>query len=312
MIRRWCSNFIKKNINKIRDVGIKLIIVAIVVYIATIMISAFRGNNSDLNTEVYKPRETIIKGTEVSEKQYKFDSNVVEKFLNHCNNGEVEEAYSLLSKACKENKYSTINVFKEFYYNFIFENKKDYNIQAWVSTNKYTVYRIRYITDMLSTGKYEENEVYEDYITLIKNTDKEEVSIGSFVFYEELNVETRTNEIEANVLNRYTYMDYEEYTIQIKNCTDKVMLIDTLETNQTIKLIGNSGGSYTAYMNKLNREKLKINPNSRIIITIRFKKEVASDNKADYINFYRVIKDYNTYIQNTEEYTDTVNIKINV
>lgn len=35
MIRRWFSGFIKRNINKIRDLGTKLIIVAIIVLIAT-------------------------------------------------------------------------------------------------------------------------------------------------------------------------------------------------------------------------------------------------------------------------------------
>jgi len=49
MIRVKISNFIKNNINKIRDLGIKLIIVAIIIIIATIILSTNRNHktNSD-------------------------------------------------------------------------------------------------------------------------------------------------------------------------------------------------------------------------------------------------------------------------
>ena len=129
---------------------------------------------------------------------------------------------------------------------------------------------------------------------------------------EEPKVETKTNEIEAKVLKKYTYLEYEEYQIQIKNNTDAVILLDDLISDQTIKLIGDSGGAYTAYTNKLFKNRLKVNSGNAIILTIRFKKEASSNNKSKYIKFYKVIKNYDIYIQDTLKYKDTLEIRINV
>lgn len=314
-IKLKISNFIRKHKDKIKDLSQKIIMVAMGVFIATIILSGL-SNIEDSQTDddisnVYKPTDTVIKGSNVSEEQYKEDSNLVNTFLEFCNNGKIEEAYNLISDECKEERYSTIQEFKQHYYESIFNKKRQCNLQAWISNSKYTVYKVRYTNNMLGTGTYDENDVYQDYITLNKNGDTEKISIGSFVDSEECNIITKTNEIEATVVSKKTYISDEEYEIYIKNNTDKTILLDNLKTNTNVLLEGN-GIEYGAYVNKLYISTLKIEPGKIQRVIIRFIKSLGSDNNSETIQFLNVIKDYDAYIENEETYNDVTEIKIKV
>jgi len=313
MIKVKLSRFIKENINKLRDLGSKLIIVAIVITIATIMISFNNGENNTKftqdNKDVYKPTDTMMKGQDISKQQYESDLNIVNEFLGYCNNGRVEEAYSLLSEGCKKELYNTIEDFKKYYYNNIFSKKRECNLQSWISTINYTVYKVRYTNNMLSTGTYDKSDVYQDYITIDKNSNNPKISIGEFVYETDYNVITKTSLLEAIVRKKRIYVSYEEYEIQIKNNTNKTILLDNLETGTTIRLIGN-GAQYLAYSNKLFSTNLTINPGGTKTITIRFKKDLSSNNLSEKIQFLNVIKDKEIYEKDKQNYKDTTNITI--
>lgn len=315
MIRRWISNFIRNNKSKFRNLGIKLIMVAIIVLIATIILSL--SNNSNKNKdeddkEIYRPTETVIKGSDVSEQQYEKDVNTIDKFLQYCNNKQVEEAYSLLSDECKEIQYTTLDTFRTTYYNPIFSQKREYNLQSWISTKEYTVYKIRYTTNMLTTGIYEENNTFLDYITLIKNSDIEKISIGSFITSEDLDIITTTNEIEARVIKKYIYLDNEEYIIQVKNKTENTIILDTLNTSNYSVLVGDNEVKYRLDINELFRSNLTIQPQITKTIKLNFKKEVNSNNKSKYIHFTNIIRNYEEYNMNSESYNDIFEIKIKI
>lgn len=314
MIRRWLSNFLKRNQSKLKDVGIKLIIVAIVVFIATIIVS-FNNNSNNQNAtveEVYKPTETIIKGSDISKKQYQTDKTLVDTFLEYCNNGKVEEAYSLLSDECKEYKYSSLYIFKASYYNDIFKTKKQFNLQSWISTSKYTTYKIRYTNDILATGNYDESEIYQDYITLAKNNENEKISIGSFITSEKMNKTTKTSEIEAKVTKKNIYIEDEEYEIYITNNSNNTVLLDTLESSNNIKLVTDIGNTHKTYVSKLLKSELTIKAGQTKKLTIKFKKLASNSNESKYIEFYKVIKNYESYSKEKENYTDILDLKINI
>lgn len=314
MIRRWFSNFLKTNKSKFANLGAKLIIVAIVVFIATIIISVTSNLNqqSQMDGNLYKPEETVIKGSDISEEQYQSDKNIVDKFLDYCNNGQVEEAYNLISASCKEKVYQTLDIFKKTYYDLVFKEKKQYNLQSWISTNKYTVYKIRYTNDILSTGYYNENEIYNDYITLIKKQDKEEISIGSFIISEEMQKVTKKDGIEATVVRKNTYLEDEEYEINIKNNTEKTILLDTLESSNNIKMFTDVGNTHQTYTSTILKSQLTIKPGYSKRITLKFRKSITNSNKSEYIKFFEVIKDYEAYYKDKENYTDKVDLKINL
>lgn len=307
--------FIKKHEYKIKDVGQKLIIVAIVVLIATIVISSFSGGETEKNEDVYnvyKPTETIIKGQDVSKEQYEKDSNLVSTFLEYCNNKKVEEAYELLSDTCKEEAYPDIETFKTNYYNTIFDIKRECNLQSWITTSDYIVYKIRYSNSMLSTGTYQEGNVYQDYITLNRKEQEDKISIGNFVDSNESNIVTKTDELTVTVTKKRQYISYEEYDLNITNNTYNTILLNNLENTESIKLISSSGVMYGAYTSKLFLKDLIINSNETQKITIRFKKQFSSENNSSKIMLNGIIKDYDAYMENEQEYEDRTNITIKV
>ena len=316
MFKAKISSFIKKNKHKIQNVLAKLIIVVIVVAIATIVLSNNKKISSTANNnqaeEIYKPSQTVIKGSDISSKQYKLDDSIVSKFIEYCNTGKIEEAYSLLSEECKNNLYQTIEIFKENYFNKIFSKKRSYNLQAWISKGKYTIYKIRYTNNMLSTGTYEKSDVYQDYITLIKNSKEEKISIGSFVMSEELGTETNTELIYAKVIKRNIYIEDEQYEIAIKNKTSNTILLDDLKDNNDIRLRNSSNETHSTYINKIFLTDITINPGETKKITLRFKKACDSSRKSQYIDFLNIIKNYNEYLNGVTNYTDTFKVRIKI
>jgi len=315
IIKLKISNFIRKHKGKIKDLGQKLIMVAMGLFIATIILSVLSNSDStrkdDDISNVYKPTQTIIQGSDVLKEQFEEDSNLVNTFLDFCNSKDIEKAYNLISDECKEEKYPTIEEFKKFYYNDIFEKKRECNLQAWISEADYIVYKVRYTNNMLATGTYDENDVYEDYITLNRKNNTEKISIGSFVDAEECNIVTELEGIVATVIKKKIYISDEEYEIYVTNNTDKTILLDNLKSNATIWLLGN-GTKYLPYSNKLFISNLTIEPEETQRIKMIFMKNVSSSNKSETIQFKNVIKNYDVYTENEEVYNDIMEIKIKV
>ena len=165
---------------------------------------------------------------------------------------------------------------------------------------------------MLATGTYDENDVYQDYITLNRKTDTEKISLGNFVDAEYYNIVTETEEIKATVTKRILCTSYEEYEIKFKNKTEKTILLNNLKNSATIKLITEHGTEYNAQTTKIFLNDLIIAPGEVITISIRFKKSISADNVSKEIQLLDIIKDYETYIQNEDIYTDMAKITIKV
>jgi len=184
-------------------------------------------------------------------------------------------------------------------------------LQSWISQYDYTVYKVRYSNNMLATGTYDENNVYEDYITLKRRENTEKISIGNFIDSQECNIVTSTNGMVATVVKKKIYIDEEEYEFYIKNNTDKTILLDDLKANGTIWLIGKNI-QYRPHTNKLYISDLLVEPGKTNKIILKVIKNLSSENKSDYIQFKKVITDYDAYMENGEEYNEFVEIRINV
>lgn len=313
MIRRWISNFIRKHRNKIRDLASKLGIVAVFVFasiLALFSIDAMIENNeNDEKYQTHKPREAVVKGLDVSKEQYTKDSNIVNKFLDFCNAGKIEEAYNLISDECKRLNYPTIEDFNRKYYSYVFDERRDYNLQAWISTSDYTVYRVKYTNDMMSTGKYNKSDIYEDYITLNKKSDGEEISVGKLITVETCEFKTDIDGLEVMEVKRYICVSSEEYEIKIKNNYDTTVLLDNLEKFQSIYL--DSGAKFGAELNNKFVGELKINPGEIKTVKLKFLKSYSAGPKSESIKFSNFIKDYYLYIQNpkTEKNEFTIELE---
>ena len=316
MIRLKISAFIKKYKTKIQELGVKLIMVAIAVFMVTMIIKSFQdiGDNQEMEdpSNLYRPTDTIISGSNISKEQYENDKNLVNDFLSFCNKGEVENAYALLSDECKAESYDTIEKFKTLYYNPIFTQERECNLQSWISTKEYTVYKVRYTNAMLSTGVYDPNNVYQDYLTLRKKDNTEKISIGYFIDSEACDVTTQTDILTARVTKRNIYLKYEEYEIEITNRSQATILLSKLDDTNVIMLKGKDNSYHKVNLDPLFSKDLILEPNLKKKITLKFTKDLVANVQPEEIEFRDVVTHYYEYKKSPKNYKDIIQISIKV
>lgn len=299
-------------------INIVLFLILIVLLIGIIFSTLFGGNSEEENTvpentSSYKPHETVVAGDDVENTNYEKEESMINTFVEYCNNGQVAEAYNMLSSDCKEVLYPTQADFEQNYYQQIFSTKKICNLQSWINENNYTVYRVRFIDDIMSTGNYEESDKYQDYITVVnEEEDKQYLNINKYVVKEDVkDAEIETDEIYIQVQSMEQYIDYVEYTFSVKNKSDKTILMDTLEDiSDTMYITTKTNKKRSSNSTNLNILDLKIDPYNTEKIKIRYNKSLGTNDNDGEIHFLKIIKDYEAYVENKEHYSDVLELTI--
>lgn len=247
--------------------------------------------------------ESIVTGEKVDETNLQEAVEIIEQFISLCNNGNIEQAYKLISTDCKNEIYQDINKFKTLYYDKIFysNTKKVAKIENWI-LNTYT---INISEDMMTTGKISNG--IEDYITIVEENDEFKLNINGYIGKEELNIEQLANNIKFSVIEKQVYVDYEIYKLKISNQSEDNILLDNLENPKSIYLQDDNDIKYYAYSNELISSMLKVNKNFSTEINIKFPKIYSSDNvNLNYIVFSEVIRNDNINDKESIE----INLKI--
>lgn len=317
------KNFVNKNsygiYKKIKSkINIILFFVLAILFM-WILISAILGDGKEEeNTTVgnqssYKPAEAVIDGEDVDETVYEKEESIINTFVDYCNQGKITEAYNMLSSDCKEALYPDQQSFENNYYKNIFTEKRTCNLQAWINDDNYTTYRVRYIGDIMSTGDYENSNKYQDYITVVKTEDSTEyLSIGGYISKETFDdVQIETEEISIKVEYVEKYINYEDYTFAVTNRTDKTILLDsTKNISKTAYIITNEDTTRTSDSTSIQMIDLKVDANNTENITLRYNKVAGSNDEDKEIHFTNIVKDYDLYMQNRNDYNDFLELMI--
>lgn len=301
------------NQNRKKIILIIGIIAGIIIVIQ--LLNAFAGKQLEKNSKadntnttsqnIYQPNKTVLTNTTVEETQAKENTEIIEEFVQYCNNGEIQKAYDLLTDECKEIFYPTIDRFSSNYYKKIFNNKKIYNIQSWMSGNDCYTYKIKYLDNILSTGEYSSSDTLEDYITIIKKDNEIKLNINYYVKRQEINKSKEKDGVVINVIQKDIYMEYEQYTIKVTNNTDEGILLDSLETVNGIKLLGKNDVEYQAFTNELSNYDVKIPSKNTKAVNLKFSKEYNPQREVASIIFSNIIL-------NAKDYKEKNNNEINV
>ena len=285
----------KKKIIKVALIIAFLIIVLQVLNYLTVMnkgIELGTSNNSDIVKEsngTITSDKSAVTGGKVSTKQIKEVGNIINEFVDFCNNGKVEDAYNMLSDSCKEVIFPNIESFKEYYYEKIFNGKnREYTLQNW-SEN---IYIVRFTEDLLSTGKSASSESNTDYITIIDENGQKKLNINSFIKKEEINKENEEHNIKINVLNRVKYMDYEIYEIEVTNNTKNTILLNSKYDEKGMYIKDNNDNRHYAYSNEVVEDNMKILSKYTKKIKIKFDNPYIVGRKINNICFPKIILNY--------------------
>lgn len=261
--------------------------------------------NSD-NTNTYVTSNTSgVSGELIDENILKKASEIIDSFISACNNGNVEEAYSYISNDCKSEMFNNIDQFKTLYYDVIFgRNKKNASVENWLLNT----YKVDITEDIMATGNANGIRT-QDYMTVVEEDNELKLNINSFVGKEELNEEETIQDIKFTIIDKKTYVDYEEYDIQVENMTGNRILLDTQQSTRSIYVQGENETAYYSYSNEILGELLRINNGFSTRLTIKFYKSYSLNNPTTNIVFSDVIFNYNDNIsENTERETIIINI----
>ena len=274
-----------------------LIVIGIIAIIVLVQVlnNYYKNANKDSsgikNTTTYNANTTpAITGEKVEEKTSTKSINIIDNFIKACNNKEVEKAYNMLSKDCKEALYPDVETFKKNYCDVIFDEYKIYDIQSWITTaNKHT-YRIQLTEDILSTGKTSELST-EEFYTLINEDGEYKLNIHNYIGKETVNATNTVDNIEFRIIEKNIYEEDETYKIEVKNNTNKKIMIDSKEKTRTVRVVDTNGLAYVAFLNEIGTNNLIVLPGITKQIEIKFNKSYNPDYKEDYIEFTDIVLD---------------------
>ena len=155
-LRRWYQRNKRKLWWTIGILGGAILITQLLNQIAIRSINNKKENisfiNTTINTISREENTPVVTRDEPDSEKADKVNNVIHSFLDNCNNGNIKEAYNLLTDNCKQELYPTLELFKQKYIDNVFRTKKLYNIQSWIIGEGYT-YQITIRENVLSLRK---------------------------------------------------------------------------------------------------------------------------------------------------------------
>ena len=230
-------NKIFRFINQNRRIIILLVSIGIfiILLIKALNNLSFKSDNDETDNEIENTsreiqdtRTSVITNTSVGQKTSTQNYNLLEEFVNLCNDGNIEEAYQLLSDECKQNVYPNLEGFANNYVNVVFKSRKSIDVKNCIKSGDYITYLVTYSDDyVLSTGDVNNNK-FQDYITV--NSSKQQLNINKYIKKEELNKTQEIKNIKFTINYVDIFKDYEVYNIKIENKNNNDIILDNLSS----------------------------------------------------------------------------------
>lgn len=236
---------------------------------------------------------------EIDESSINSTNKAIEAFLFYCNNNQIGKAYDLLTDDCKKILYNTQDDFYNKYFKSVFKERKKYTYTLYGGENSST-YKLSIANETITTGKSNESDDTIDYITVIKNDNIYKLNIGGFIKKESLNVNKSDEYLSMNVTEKITFMDYELYTITIKNTTLANMYISNSTNSVGTYLVDENSSKYYLKNDEYDQNDLAINYKSSKTVNLKFNRKYMSESK----KIVRIIFS-NINLINRENYDNT-------
>lgn len=255
--------------------------------------------NTEINKDVVSEK-SLISGQNVSGTQLNSETELIDEFIKHCNNKDLNSAYEMLSEECKEEMFPTIDDFYNNYYKNLFNEYKTYTVENWIGST----YQVRFTGDILSTGNLNTNETKQDYITIVQNNNENKLNINSYIERKMPNEVTEENNVKVTIKSIDTYMDYEIYNLSIQNNSDNSILLDTNNDTKSVYLLDSRDMKYYFYSNEIIANRLMVKSKFTNDLKIKFTNSYSSSRKISSLVFSKMVLNYDEYknLENKEEY----------
>lgn len=255
--------------------------------------------------------KSIISDTNVSEKNMETEINIIDDFINYCNNKDINNAYNLLTEECKELMYPTVEDFYKSYYSITFNNEnKTYTIENWSGNT----YQVMITEDILLTGKVNNSITRQDYMTIISKDGEKRLNINSYIGRKKINKITTKNYIEFVILNKDIYMDYEVYNFKVTNNSNNKILLDNCQNTKSVYLLDGKDVKYYFYNNEIIENRFIIESSYTNNLNIKFNRSYSPSRSVEKMVFSNVILNYDEYnkLDDKTNYKDVYKLEVGI
>lgn len=293
----WKDNKVVRKINQ--NLGTIIFAILVLVFVFVFIIAkafnlienaTLRNNNNKVNSQ--QEQVSYLTDAVIDNKTAASNKNILNEFIEACNNKDVNTAYNLLSDDCKQEFYKTEDIFSKYYIEKNFSIPRTYQIQAVATEDKTATYLLSLEEDIMVSGSVNDNNTVKDYITL---TSDNKINLNGFMVKKSMNKSSNKDNITITVKEKRVYMDYEEYTFTVKNETSNTIKMDSKESLISTYLLNSQDVKYSAYIDEMFDQDLIVNPNSTKEITIKFNKMYNTDYAIKKIVFSDIVQDYEGY-----------------
>lgn len=247
-------------------------------------------SNNVINQELISDK-SAISGQKVSSNKLKDDTDIINQFVEYCNEKNIEGAYNLLSKECKENMFPSIEDFNNIYYLKLFDCYKTHTIQNWTSN----IYLVKFTGNIATTGDLSNNQTNQDYITIVEENKNKKLNINGFIKRQKIDKEIEKEKISVKVEKVDVYMDFCIYTFDVKNNSYRTILLDDLTNINSMYIQDSNSVNYSAYTHEITQERLNLGVSQEKKIDIKYYSKYSSSKDIKKIFFSNVINDYERY-----------------
>lgn len=224
----------------------------------------------------------------------------INQFFTCCIEHDPQTAYSMVSNDTKQELYQTEELFEKNYYESKFTGNKQFSFQSWSSVGGLYIYQVKIFDNMLATGKTNDNYI-EEYVTISVENGEYKLNLNSYLGRNIINKKTENEKLTVQVVRVDSYLDYEIYTLNIQNNTDKNILLDTRRKTDTCYVMDRLDNKFEALLYENKEDDLKLFPNELKTIQIKFSDANREDLQIKSINF--------TDIVDSSEYSNDANIE---
>ena len=236
--------------------------------------------------------------------------SVMEKFVQYCNEKNIQSAYDLITDECKNQLFDGIEDFKEKYIDIIYKNERNYSMQAWSKNNNMYTYLITYTENVLETGK--KGNTSPEYCTFIKQENGDyKINVNNYIYGQEYkNLKTDNDDVNIEILEKNVYKDYVIYEFKISNETDKTICLNYNKSNSSVYLNDKDNITYSSVQSDFEKkEDILIEEGKNRKFRIKFNKVYNPNISVKSLNVGSIIMDYEEYKKMEEQEKSNIEFK---
>ena len=276
----------------------KIIIIVLSIWAIIVFINHMLKNREvePEATTTYEPHVSVMSDSSSTPQTMQDPiEKMIEKYVECCNEQNYEEAFNLLSEACREYQFNNSPIqFIEYAHTKI-PAPREYSIQSYsnmtIGSKKIYIYEVKYTEDLLATGLTETDYYYtSDKMAFYRDEDGNiKMSVGSYIYQTPVQSISENEYLKIDIIDKVVNYATEQYKVKLTNRSEHTVVIANGYEESEIVLRLNQ-----EVRNRYEQEDIVLRPGESITENFTFQKYADDGDNSLSINFnsIRVMENY--------------------